>query len=253
MPICGRCKPGASSPMFKNIDGKSSTDYAYCMTILNLFGRSPFAPLESHMEEVTICVYLLNDLFSALLAKDYALLEEVAKKIGEQEHKADLTKNNIRNHLPKSLFLAIDRSHLLEILTLQDSIADQAEDIAVLMTLKKLDVLEPFRQDLHDFLAKTMETFNGARKIVKELHELLESSFGGIEAEKVRAMVDDVAFKEHEVDLIQRNLLKSIFSLEEQMSYSTFFLWQKIFKSLASISNLSENLANRVRMTLELK
>ena len=223
------------------------------MTILNLFGRSPFAPLESHMEEVTICVYLLIDLFDALENKDYTRLEEVAKKIGEQEHKADLTKNNIRNHLPKSLFLAIDRAQLLEILGLQDSIADKAEDVAVLTTIKPIEILEPFSQDLRLFLTKSIETFNGARKIVKELQELLESSFGGIEAEKVRSMVDDVAFKEHEVDLIQRNLLKSMFAIEEQMSYSTFYLWQKIFQALGSISNLSENLAYRVRMTLELK
>ena len=223
------------------------------MTILNLFGRSPFTPLESHMEEVTICVYLLIDLFDALRNRDYRRLEEVAKKIGEQEHKADLTKNNIRNHLPKSLFLAIDRAQLLEILALQDSIADKAEDIAVLITLKPIEILEPFGQELQFFLAKTIETFNGARKIIKELQELLESSFGGIEAEKVRSMVDEVAFKEHEVDLIQRSLLKKMFAVEDQMSYSTFYLWQKIFQALGSISNLSENLANRVRMTLELK
>ncbi|HEY4832025.1 MAG TPA: DUF47 family protein, partial [Waddliaceae bacterium] len=166
---------------------------------------------------------------------------------------ADLTKNNIRNHLPKSLFLAIDRAQLLEILGLQDSIADKAEDVAVLTTIKPIEILEPFSQDLRLFLTKSIETFNGARKIVKELQELLESSFGGIEAEKVRSMVDDVAFKEHEVDLIQRNLLKSMFAIEEQMSYSTFYLWQKIFQALGSISNLSENLAYRVRMTLELK
>jgi predicted phosphate transport protein (TIGR00153 family) len=223
------------------------------MTILNLFGRSPFAPLESHMEEVTICVYFLIDLFDALQNKNYTQLEEIAKKIEEQEHKADLTKNNIRNHLPKSLFLAIDRAQLLEILSLQDSIADKAEDIAVLITIKPIEILEPFGQELRLFLTKSIETFNGARRIIKELQELLESSFGGIEAEKVRLMVDDVAFKEHEVDLIQRNLLKNMFTVEEQMPYSTFYLWQKIFQALGAISNLSENLAYRVRMTLELK
>lgn len=223
------------------------------LTILNLFGRSPFAPLASHMEEVAVCVNLLNELFDALNKKDYERLEQVAKKIGEQEHKADLTKNNIRNHLPKNLFLAIDRGQLLEILSLQDNIADQAEDIAVLATLKQIEVIPAFREEFQLFLVKNLETFNGARKIIKELHELLESSFGGIEAEKVRSMVDEVSFKEHEVDLIQRKLLKILFASEDKLSYSSFYLWQKIFQALGAISNLSENLANRIRMTLELK
>jgi uncharacterized protein Yka (UPF0111/DUF47 family) len=36
------------------------------LTILNLFGRSPFAPLESHMEKVSECVGMLKILFEAL-------------------------------------------------------------------------------------------------------------------------------------------------------------------------------------------
>lgn len=222
-------------------------------TILSLFGRSPFAPLQSHMDKVGICVHLLNDLFRALEQKNYGEVEKLGEKISEQEHIADLTKNDIRGHLPKSLFLPIDRSHLLDILSLQDAIADKAEDVAVLVNLKQIELLESFKEVFWSFLDKNIETYNFAQRIVKEMHELLESSFGGNEAEKVKAMVEQVAFKEHEVDLIQRQLLKKAFAAESEMSYSTFHLWQKIFESLADISNLSEKLAYRIRMTLELK
>lgn len=222
-------------------------------TILNLFGRSPFAPLQSHMEKVSLCVHMLVDLFDELDKKDYAALEQTSMKISEYEHQADLTKNDIRNHLPKSLFLPLDRGHLLEILKIQDQIADSAENVAVLVTLKPIEISAIFKKEFDEFLQKNIDAFNEAQLIIKEMHELLESSFGGIEAEKVRAMVEAVAFKEHEADLVQRTLLKKIFSLEDKMSYSTFHLWQKIFEEIASISNLSENLANRIRMTLELK
>jgi uncharacterized protein len=223
------------------------------LTILNLFGRSPFAPLRSHMEKVGICVHMVKDLFAALESKNFEELNRLAEQISEQEHQADLLKNDIRNHLPKSLFLAIDRSQLLEILAIQDNIADKAEDVAVLLTLKSIEMLSLFRDDFWNFLNKNIESFNGAQLIIKEMHELLESSFGGIEAEKVRGIVDDVAFKEHEADIIQRRLLKSLFKAENEMPYSTFHLWQKIFESVGAISNLSEKLAYRVRMTLELK
>lgn len=222
-------------------------------TIVNLFGRSPFAPLQSHMEKVGACVYLLKDLVEAIETKNDSEIEAIAAKISELEQEADLTKNDIRNHLPKSIFLPIDRGSLLEILSIQDDIADSAEDVAVLATLKSIELKDTFRYDFLDFLNKNIEAFDGARKIIKELHELLESSFGGVEAEKVRSMVDQVAFKEHEADIIQRKLLKSLFRAEEEMSYSTFHLWQKIFEALGAISNLSEKLANRIRTMLELK
>lgn len=222
-------------------------------TILNLFGRSPFAPLHSHMEKVAKCVHLLEDLFLAMEAKDQQAVETIATQIASLEHEADLTKNGIRTHLPKGLFLPIDRTHLLEILNTQDLIADKAEDVAVLATLKPLELLPTFQQEFKDFLKKNIIAFDGAFMIINELHELLESSFGGIEAEKVRTMVDNVAFQEHEVDLVQIPLLKKIFEAENEMTYTTFYLWQKIFEAIAAISNLSETLAFRVRMTLELK
>lgn len=222
-------------------------------TLLNIFGRSPFAPLQAHMQRVSDCVHLLPSLFEALENKDDKAVEEIANKISDFEHQADLTKNDIRNHLPKSLFLPIDRSHLLEILSTQDKIADRAEDIAVLLTLKPLEMLPIFSAEFKVFLKQNIEAFDSARAIIKEMHELLESSFGGIEAEKVCAMVDSVSFQEHEVDVTQVTLLKKLLQAEDSMTYTTFFLWQKIFSAVAGISNLSETLALRVRMTLELK
>lgn len=223
------------------------------LTILSLFGRSPFAPLQSHMEKVANCVHCLPELFDALEKKDEALLAQISEKISKLEHDADLIKNDIRNHLPKSLFLPIARESLLEILSIQDSIADKAEDVAVLVTLKPLELLPIFKQEFKLFLQKNIETFDEVNLIVKELHELVESSFGGMEAARVRSMVDEVAYREHEVDIIQRELLKNVFKAEDQLSYIQFHLWQRLFECIGSISNLSENLAYRIRTTLELK
>ena len=223
------------------------------MTILNLFGRSPFAPLQAHMEIVAQCVHKVRDLFDILKHDDQAAIEALANEISELEHRADLIKNDIRNNLPKSLFLPINHSQLLEILTLQDSLADAAEDIAVLFTLKPLRSQESFFPELIAFTNKNIEAFECAHSVIKELHELLESSFGGTEASKVKGMVDKVAYKEHEIDLLQRDLLKNFFQSEETLSYSSFFLWQKIIGAIAALSNLSEKLAYRVRTTLDIK
>ena len=73
-------------------------------TILNLFGKSPFAPLASHMKTVSACVHLIKDLFISLEKKKYSKIQEITDRIHETEHKADLAKNNIRNHLPQNSF-----------------------------------------------------------------------------------------------------------------------------------------------------
>ncbi len=223
------------------------------LTLSKLFGKSPFAPLLGHMELVAACVHKTNDLFDALENEQYDKVDEIAKEISKLEHKADLAKNDIRNHLPKTLFLPIDRSHLLEILSIQDGIADTAEDVAKLLTLKKLKMLDSFKEHFEPFLKKNIEAFEGCRAIIQELHDLLESSFGGTEAEKVRGMIHDIATKEHEADILQHELLKSLINSESELTSGTFFIWQSTFVSIATISNLSEKLANRLRMTLDLK
>lgn len=218
-----------------------------------MFGPSPFAPLKSHMDKVAACVEALPELFRALKRGDSQELDVVAKRISKLEHEADLTKNDIRNHLPKSIFLPIDRGQLLEILQLQDQIADCVEDISVLLTLKKLVVLPEFENEFDRLYEKNREAFEAMRAITDEMHELLETSFGGFEAERVRDMVEKVAYLEHEGDLVQRDLLSKFFALEERLTSSDVYLWLKIFQLISQLSNLSEKLANRIRMTLDLK
>ncbi len=222
-------------------------------TIANLFGRSPFAPLQAHMEKVSICVKKVEELFAGALENNFQKVENISKKICKLEHDADLTKNDIRNNLPKGLFLPVDRGHILEILGLQDDIADKAEDIGVLLTFDNIPILAAFKDDFQEFLSKNVEAFRGAQKVMQQLDELVESSFGGGEAEKVKKMIDQVAYCEHEADVMKRKLVKKIFSLQNEIPYSSFFLWMKIIDAVGALSDLSEKLANRVRMTLESK
>lgn len=222
-------------------------------TLARLFGRSPFMPLQAHMEKVSACVHSIISLFEALKAKDYAAIEKLSKEISKLEHDADLAKNDIRNNLPTGIFLPIARGTLLEILALQDSIADRAEDIGILLTFRDIEILPEFKDDLDVFLKKNIEAVDTATQIIGEMGRLLESSFGGSEAEKVEAMVEQVALLEHQSDVLQRSLLKKIFSSNSHLEAPSFFLWTKVIQEIAALSDESEKLANRVRMILEVK
>ncbi|RME00020.1 MAG: TIGR00153 family protein [Calditrichaeota bacterium] len=224
------------------------------MSVLkNLFTRSPFSPLQSHMEKVAACVAKLEELYEAFIANDFSQIEALAKEISELEHAADLTKNEIRNSLRKGLFLPVNRGDLLEILALQDTIADKAEDVGVLMTLKKLEPIKGMEDDLKAFLDKNVEAVDYAHKIIREIDELVQASFGGKEAEKVRQMVAEVAYMEHEADVMQHALLKKLYNMDDSLPYSTFILWVNILQVVAALGNTAEKLANRVSMLLEAK
>jgi predicted phosphate transport protein (TIGR00153 family) len=219
--------------------------------IENLFTRSPVTPLQTHMEKVAQCVTKLDDLYEAFSKNDHDGIKNIVKEISEMEHSADIIKNDIRNNLPRGLFLAINRANLLEILSLQDTIADKAEDIGVLMTLKKLDPVDNFMEDLKNFLHKNLEAVQKVNLIIRELDELLQTTFGGTEAKKVRKIVNEVAFIEHEADVMQHEILKKLYNLDDKLSYGSFSLWMNIIRTISALGDTSEKLANRISMLLE--
>lgn len=223
------------------------------LTIARLFGKSPFAPLQTHMDKVASCIAELPSLFKAVLDElEMEAIEAIASSISKLEHDADLTKNDIRNHLPRSLFLPLDRGALLEILALQDALADQAERIAVHLTIAPLKLPEEMKETFTFFCHKNMEIFWLVRQVIKELEELLECSFGGIEAEKVKGMVEQIAYLEYETAQIETKLLKILYCQALLWPYPAFHLAMTLIERIGELARLSERLGNRIRMLLEL-
>jgi len=222
-------------------------------TIARLFSRSPFSPLQTHLKKVIQCFDTLSTVFNKLSGLDAKHLEKASTEIAKLENEADITKNDIRNHLPKSLFLPIDRGQFLEILSLQDTLADKCEDIAFVLTLHPMIELESLNKDITIFFDKAKAVFKSSVKIIEEIDELLESSFGGQEAEKVRVMVEHTANLELEVNRMQKALLKKLYLEGTQISSPAFMFYSSLINEIAVLSHTAEKLAHRIRMVLELR
>ena len=220
-------------------------------SIINVFGRSPFVPLQMHMEKVVECVGEVPKILETYKQGDSKKVESMAYSLSKMEHEADIIKHDIRNSLPRGLFMPVDRSKLLKILNLQDGIANRAENVGMLLTFKQAKRFKGFDVAFDNFLEKCLATFDMSRKIIEELDELLETGFGGIEAQKVHGMIDQVSQKEYESDVSQRELVRLLLTHEDSISYGDFFLWTRVIQQIGGIADRSDNLAAAVRITLE--
>ena len=218
--------------------------------ISKLFGKSPFEPLHQHMLKVKECVDLIRPLVDSLLKEEGEKVEEYAKKIAYAEHEADLVKKEIRKNLPKGLFLPVARGDILRFLKEQDNIADSAEDFAVLITLRKTKLPDELKEDLKEFVDEVLETFNMAVKVSNEINILAETSFGGVEAEKVVDLIENLKTKEWEADKAQMKTARKMFSLEGKMDPVSVIMWMHIFKELGNLANHSENAGDQIRIML---
>lgn len=218
--------------------------------IQDLFRQSPFEPLRYHLKTVMECVDFVQPMFEAVRDVRYDDLTDLAKKVFKVEHEADIIKDDIRQVIPKRFFLPVYRGDLLGYLKLQDDMADSVEDIAVLLTIKKLELPAVLTDTVFEYLAKTVEVCKGTREIGDFLPMLVEGDMVGAEAEKALAMVARLDKTEWEADRLQYTLSQRLFALEDEMRPTDLMLWFRIFGELGQLANFAEKTGDRLRRML---
>ena len=219
-------------------------------SILALFGKSPFGPLTEHTERAHETVKLLRPLFEAFLAQDWQGTNEVYQKISKLEHKADVLKNEIRDHLPKSMFLPVDRGDVLLFLKEQDGIADRAEDVAVLLNMRRTPAPTGMQAAILEFVDMIIETSAAWHDCSRGLTTLQEASFTGPEVDRTMDRVRAISDMEWEADKKQAALSQQLFEHEEELGAVSVFFWMNIFRVLGAVANHAENTADLLRLML---
>jgi predicted phosphate transport protein (TIGR00153 family) len=216
----------------------------------SLFGHSPFKPIQAHMRIVIECAAVVPGLFEALIAGDQEGLEKAKDLIFAKEHEADELKNQLRIHLPKSLFMPVDRRDLLEVLSMQDSIADTAQDIAGLLMERNMEVPEEMKETLMKLVNRCVDTCNYSGKIVEELDELVEMGFKGKEAARVEEMVEELNKIEDETDELGMSLAKSLFANEEKLGAVSVIFWYQLIQWIGDLADYAEKTGDRLRLLI---
>jgi len=218
--------------------------------IADLFCQSPFEPLRQHMDQVMECVSHLRPMFELARAGEHGQLEDLAKTVFKAEHQADEIKDEIRQSIPRTFFLPVYRGDLLGYLALQDGVADAVEDVAFLLTVKRLTVPSGLAEELLDYVDSIVEVADRAYDVSKELTVLVEQGFNGAEVEKVMEMVAVVDKAEWEADRKQYRLSKLLFAMEDDLRATDVLLWFRVFAVLGELADHAEKAADRVRRML---
>jgi len=216
----------------------------------SLFGKSPFKPLQIHMQAVSDCAAEVAPLFQALIDGDRSALEAQKEKIFEKEAKADLLKNELRNRLPRSLLMPVDRRDLLEVLAMQDAIADTAQDIAGLLLERDMEVPAGMEGPLMELVKRCVDSCDLAHGIIRELDELVETGFRGQEVTRVEEMVERLNAIEDETDQMGMTLTRMLFAQEDQMKPVSVMFWYQLIQWIGDLADYSEKVGDRMRLLI---
>ncbi len=219
-------------------------------TISSLFGASPIRPLQQHMQSVQVCVEQLIPFFKAVLAKDWETVAKERQEISRLEREADKLKRDLRLHLPKSLFMPVSRRDLLEVLTMQDNIANKAKDIAGIITGRKMEFPEGLDTLLLEYVERSIEASAQAQKAINELDELVATGFRGNELTVVENMIRELDTIEGETDRLQINLRAEIYKRESELPPVDVIFIYKVIDGIGELADRAQRVGSRLELML---
>lgn len=218
--------------------------------LANIFGSSPVKPLEKHIDISYRCARELRGFFAAAVKGDWSKARKVRAEIERLEHEADNLKKKIRLHLPKSLFMPVPREDLLELLLVQDKIANRTKDVSGLVVGRELQIPAEISEQFLDFVDRNVDAAKQARKSVRELDELFTAGFRGAEVVLVAGMIEKLDRIETDTDEKQAALRASLFAIEKSLDPIDAIFMYQVIELTGEIADMAERVGRRLELLL---
>lgn len=219
-------------------------------TIMGLFAKSPIKPLQRHVVCVNECCSHLVNFFEVSSKGDWEKAAEIQAQISHLEKEADVLKREIRLKLPRGLFMPVDRSDMLELLTQQDKLANLAKDIAGRVYGRQLVIPASLQENFIAYVKRCLDAANQAQKVINELDELLETGFKGREVTLVAEMIHQLDLIEDDTDAMQICLRQQLMSIEDELNPIDVMFLYKILEWVGGIADQAQRVGARLEVML---
>ena len=215
-----------------------------------LFGKSPFKPMKKHMNIANECAMHMPSAMEAFFKGDKETLKDIKHNISQLEDDADKILEEMQSRLPKTMFLPVDRRDLLDVLEMQEAIADRTQDIIGLMLDLPMDVPKEMQKPIGRLVHRVTDGVSGAYHIVKSFEDLVETGFKGPHVEKTQGLIQDVVGIETDADTIGTDITHTLFTCARDMDPVSVVFLYKLIGWIDDLADYSEKLAIRARLLL---
>ena len=216
-----------------------------------LFGPNPFSLLKSHMRVVLRSAEELPTLFEAVMDQRQDDVEVIQQRIFAIEAEADVIKKEVRRHLPRTILLPVNRADLIELLSMQDRIANVAQDVAGLVVERRMEVPDCLRDHLMPFVQDCLAVCRYAATIIEELDELLETGFSGPEEQTVSEMIDELNRLEHASDESGMAISRALFRHEDAIKPVSVIFWHRLIEWIGDTADNAEAVGERLQLMID--
>ena len=218
--------------------------------ISSLFGKSPISPLQQHMKQAHSCLKEFGVFAKAANSEDWEKAQAAQISIGKKENKADKLKKKLRMNLPSTFMMPFSRRDLLDVLLIQDSIANITKDLAGLMMSRNMVFPKEFADDFIKLSELCIKTSASALIAINELDELLETAFSKRERKIVDTMIKKINELEHETDVAQESIRNKLFLLESSLPPIDVMFYYRAIEWMGETADAAQKVGSRFEVML---
>ena len=215
-------------------------------SLLNLFSKTPFTPLNVHAQKVVDTVEKMDEAIRGYIDGDEQKAESLYQEISSLEHEADKVKHSIRENLPSSQ--PVDRADILSFLTQEDDVANSAEMVAQMLAMKMVKMPSSVSNILLKMDREVLLTVKEHVAATGRIVDILDNGSVTKEYEEIQALIDKVDGQKHSVDVIRLDAMKAIYDHEEELGMVGAYHLLEVVKELGWVAEHAESASNKLRL-----
>jgi len=121
--------------------------------------KSPMQGLVEHYDQISDCLELIKEALECYVSGSGICreFEELLLEIDKIENQADKIKRRVRNHLPKGLFMPVEKTLFLNYTTQQDDVMDEAQEALRWLGMRRINVPSEYQRAFISLLEEVSE------------------------------------------------------------------------------------------------
>ncbi len=211
-----------------------------------IFAQSPIAPIQQHMKVACDTAVKLPGFFEAVLDDNWELAHSIGDEVSRLEGVADDIKRKIRSNLPRSLFMPVSRSDLLDLLKSQDRIPNRAKDIVGMCRGRHMGFPGELGKAMLSFVESSVSAASIAMETLDELNQLFETGFSGREIDLIADLLSKLNAAEHEADEMQQKVQSVLYKMESEINPVDVIFLYRVIDWVGDIADNAQAVGNRM-------
>ena len=217
-------------------------------TFSDLFSKSPFGPIQVHMEKSKECAEELLILVEAIIKNNWEKATTSRKKIMELEKEADQLKAETRDLLPKGIFLFVPRGDLLDLIGLADEIPNTVKDISGLICGRQMVIPPQIATSFKDFVTEAVAIVATAASAIDQLNELSRLAFGSRASNELDNIISNLDSLEAESDRSEVIVRRQLFDIEKDLPPIDVMFLYDVINKIGELADRAEQVGHRLAL-----